>query len=1280
MKTNNLFKFIAIITIVILSDCAKTVAQEQLQSWGITSKIFDYNPSNPNVPTVTSLPTPTPIPGYPNSYFYSGTKAQYFQNSYTDCYGKLRLFVVDGLVYDGEGYLITDMGTGINSEVLIIPEETIPAHNKCDAYTIMATDGNTSTSLKIIHVHFSEDNVNFLGLGLAGKVYLGPYYRTLTGGGTNCKSVTLAASAPTSTGNIFVYAAGCHKIEKLHYDLVNGWVMSGQSVTFPSTSTDHTLRSELEIVKLSDNSYKAAHVFLKTTGGSNRWNLAVHNINNTGNFTGTNTYIEVSGTNWSAELIKGLEFSKNGRYIYYSQTITPFLWYVDLQQTPIIIPVAIPGISTAESTDFQDGQIERARDGKLYFVANNRLGRKDDSNNPSSTWTNSVTGTSLGTNFYPTASGYLSPTSTYKNRLLLDQLDGRDYGLCQTDNNDNCCNATTSWHEQTKTVSDPSPGDNITTWSSLTTGGNPYYTNVIRVKTKLIIPAGQTLNLYNLTLEFGKNAEIELKGTLNLYNTTLQSSCPQSMWKGVIVTGSGKILMDDVATNGSEIYDAIKAIDATGTSALVQVIDYSIFNRNEKHIVINTGNANNIIRRSTFNHTVALKDQAYGLDQSGGTAGTRYGITSVELIGCSNAQVVGHTSVNQGNTFNDGQYGVNATNSNVNVYRNTFNTLRTRGVNSDAQWQVRTINVTTSNVFNLCKTAIDAYFGTHLTVQSNTFYGGSEHGLKWSYNPGRILKIGDLSNAALGNNFSNQNWSCIFANDNANSSTVIEIGKNIINNSAYAAGIIVQETSLSGSPTFQKMNIDENEIGTTGGIEYGIRVTNVRGLAGQNAIDIPEYAPPTYPATFGAHKNKVSNFGIDKRGIDFSNAPQTRIMENEVYSSNSQNWQANNAGIFAFNSQNLTLVACTTKSATGIRYLLNMQGSNIACNRLDNCIIGIEAVAASLRPNSGVTHGNGPFPDTWVRRNFFLNQPGTYNDMRFYQSDCNLNKWCYPNTTSILYDVTCSNCGTIPVNCGDERCETIYGQEMLIGGGEGENSLQSDGGEVGSISDDGLTSNENMQWLMDYASQAEQNQTDALVQVVENPFIPSLLKVENHLSAFEFDAAREYFNQLHPVHIFEKNYYDVYNVSLAYRPEEPRELHQEEVDVLVKIAEQLSWEGGPAVFMARAILKFKLNMDFTDNVPAPVFYDVYKTDEINSVTEAGVIKIYPNPGKNEIFVTGIESGNSYSISDMQGRLIQSGSLSANGKIDTHSINAGIYTLNLLNFEGTSLYKTLWVKE
>lgn len=65
------------------------------------------------------------------------------------------------------------------------------------------------------------------------------------------------------------------------------------------------------------------------------------------------------------------------------------------------------------------------------------------------------------------------------------------------------------------------------------------------------------------------------------------------------------------------------------------------------------------------------------------------------------------------------------------------------------------------------------------------------------------------------------------------------------------------------------------------------------------------------------------------------------------------------------------------------------------------------------------------------------------------------------------------------------------------------------------------------------------------------------------------------------------------------------------------------------------------------------------------------IVVYPNPFENQISLTVSES-TSYSILDLNGKILKSGNINANGSIDLTELNSGSYLLNTINNSGSSV--------
>jgi uncharacterized surface protein with fasciclin (FAS1) repeats len=87
---------------------------------------------------------------------------------------------------------------------------------------------------------------------------------------------------------------------------------------------------------------------------------------------------------------------------------------------------------------------------------------------------------------------------------------------------------------------------------------------------------------------------------------------------------------------------------------------------------------------------------------------------------------------------------------------------------------------------------------------------------------------------------------------------------------------------------------------------------------------------------------------------------------------------------------------------------------------------------------------------------------------------------------------------------------------------------------------------------------------------------------------------------------------------------------------------------------------------------------VHVIDEVLLPPAAGIIDnstsrivVYPNPFENQISLS-VNEITSYSILDLNGKVLKSGSLSVNGNIDLSELNSGSYLLNTLNNSGSSV--------
>jgi uncharacterized surface protein with fasciclin (FAS1) repeats len=65
------------------------------------------------------------------------------------------------------------------------------------------------------------------------------------------------------------------------------------------------------------------------------------------------------------------------------------------------------------------------------------------------------------------------------------------------------------------------------------------------------------------------------------------------------------------------------------------------------------------------------------------------------------------------------------------------------------------------------------------------------------------------------------------------------------------------------------------------------------------------------------------------------------------------------------------------------------------------------------------------------------------------------------------------------------------------------------------------------------------------------------------------------------------------------------------------------------------------------------------------------IVVYPNPFENQISMT-VSETTTYSILDLNGKVVKTGTVNANGNIDLVELNSGSYLLNTINNSGSSI--------
>jgi hypothetical protein len=373
-------------------------------------------------------------------------------------------------------------------------------------------------------------------------------------------SVHMAVSPKNSDGNNLV-------LIQMGNDYIYTFILTSSGLQYlnvfdprsashnPSSHHDRAFRrSELEIIPFGAG-YRVAGCLSGDAGGSATLGnggdaLFTYDIGANGVYQPSTRKIYYFSEGPGNVRLKGIEFSPNGELIYFTHTTNSFytkaISCINVSSWNTIV---LNNISVAQASVFQYSQLEMAQKGKIYAATSNRLASINNPNNGSlSTWTNNALGLSnytITTRFNDNASNlYLLPDQIDKQDCVVDCFESCSSNAVETA----CCSYYRNIDESSVsgyTVTSTS------TWSQ-GAGNNPFGSvdGKVYFSGDLIIPAGKILTLDGMELYFAPNAKVIVQrlasstsgtgGKLVLNGSTLSvdgrcGSC--MMWQGVIVEG-----------------------------------------------------------------------------------------------------------------------------------------------------------------------------------------------------------------------------------------------------------------------------------------------------------------------------------------------------------------------------------------------------------------------------------------------------------------------------------------------------------------------------------------------------------------------------------------------------------------------------------------------------------------------------------------------------------------------------------------------------------------------
>ena len=670
---------------------------------------------------IDTLPTNTNSWGFFDDY--QGQPAEFTHAAMQDKDGNLLFFMVDGEIYDKDGY-----GMGFLDPTILFPGSSIaglteiiivPVPGNCQQYYIVGTFPdvnplNPGATFRPFYAILDLSVLNtFTGrLGTivdhSGNELLNANIFDLTAGITpswtltKTKNVTITVSRLRTDNTYFLFAT----------DGANVWryVISSTGISFDNYSFNLPLgdpsaidmRSEMELYEFSDGNYRIAVPY---ASGSPSSKVFISDLDNNGDLIPSTDHV----LNFPSQLsplakhafIKGLEFSPNGRYLYLTHitnslafTSFPFKIY-DVNTSNFITPTHAGLIN--DIPNFQHSTIELASDGKLYFANGSNLATIDNADDPTGTlsWNNSQV--NLSNYNYNSLGGSYPVSDAFSLYVIPDQVDDMDYTAHFTATPE-CCIIYTSFDVEADKNNQEYTG--TATWSPGATN-NPFgsASGTVTVRDKLVIKSGANITINNMRFEFDVNARLIVENgarlTINGTTLTVYDDCggDNLMWLGVEVWGTGTGTFQAMvagrftAQNSSVIEHAIEGVVNFNHTAspynsknggIIAATTETEFRNNYRDVVFNP-------YQSVFNGN-QQNDQSYFSDVTFITDGSlndptyNNNITHAVLEDVTGVRFIGCDFINTDNTgtiypyTNRGQ-GIMSYNSKFNVEARCTNTM-----------------------------------------------------------------------------------------------------------------------------------------------------------------------------------------------------------------------------------------------------------------------------------------------------------------------------------------------------------------------------------------------------------------------------------------------------------------------------------------------------------------------------------------------------------------------------------------------------------------------------
>src|SRR5690554_5126336 len=496
-----------------------------------------------------------------NEWGYHGDPATTVSNAMQDANGNLLFFIVDGEVYDKDGYTIGVIDFLINATLYIKSTAEVaiaPVPGNCSQYYIFMAGRsyyiNSFNNKEPVVALLDMSEPSTIASNRMGELIYGSTIEDILPSSAPDiiydeykQGSSYFAVSKEHDGRRFVFISNPRYIYRFIIDAAGLNYDGVMPVTYYAGNNDIPFRGEIKLVEVnnanSNVKYRLAF-YLPYVPPMNSGQLSsnlvyIYNLDVSGNITFDNNgidkyYLPYENSPQILELdrayIHGLEFSPNGNILYIThQTNVDYpnaFEYFDFNNTSAGVQ-AVPGITVQQAMNFEHSQIEISKSGDLYLAHANGLARFTNPNNPLS---GILTINFLSFSYLANREGDAGNSVNLMSYMLPDQIDGMDYSSI----------GYPSLHNIT-TYTAASGG----TWQP---GSNPWNTNVSEfyVQDKLIIPSGKNITIQNMTFHFAPDAKVivEQGGKLTLNNSVFTNAnvnydnSEQDYWQGVQVYGT----------------------------------------------------------------------------------------------------------------------------------------------------------------------------------------------------------------------------------------------------------------------------------------------------------------------------------------------------------------------------------------------------------------------------------------------------------------------------------------------------------------------------------------------------------------------------------------------------------------------------------------------------------------------------------------------------------------------------------------------------------------------